>query len=102
MYIYYVAQMKLLLLLLVLLSLPSTTIGDVRKSGSGICHEQGVSPYYSYVGTKSLSEWLPPHHPYRCEYIKQFTLVKRQYRLDYPAAEQRIVNRLKRACGFTL
>jgi hypothetical protein len=53
-------------------------------------------------GAKSLSEWLPPHHPYRCEYIKKFTLIKQQYNLNYPPAEQRIVNRLKRACSLNI
>jgi hypothetical protein len=53
-------------------------------------------------GSKSLSEWLPPHHPYRCEYIKKFTSIKQQYNLSYPPAEQRIVNSLKRACGLNI
>lgn len=53
-------------------------------------------------GAKSSSEWLPPHHAYRCEYVKKFTLIKKQYNLSYPPAEQRIVNRLKRACGLNI
>jgi hypothetical protein len=53
-------------------------------------------------GSKSLSEWLPPHHPYRCEYIKKFTSIKQQYNLSYPPAEQRIVNSLKRSCGLNM
>ena len=51
-------------------------------------------------GAKSLSEWLPQNMQYRCEYIKRFTQVKNKYKLSYQANEQRVVNRLKKACGI--
>ncbi|KXI28975.1 HNH endonuclease family protein [Paraglaciecola hydrolytica] len=49
-------------------------------------------------GAKGLDEWLPPNHPYRCKYIARFNAVMAKYELAYIATEQRIVNRLVKAC----
>jgi hypothetical protein len=49
-------------------------------------------------GAKGLDEWLPPNHQYRCEYIARFNTVMAKYGLAYIASEQRIVNRLVKAC----
>jgi hypothetical protein len=50
-------------------------------------------------GAKGPSEWLPPHHQYRCEYIMLFNAVMDKYGLKYVPSEQRIVNRLVKACN---
>ncbi|MEP1444913.1 MAG: HNH endonuclease family protein [Paraglaciecola sp.] len=53
-------------------------------------------------GAKGLSEWLPPNHHYRCEYIAQFNKVMTKYNLTYAPSEQRIVKRLVKACNRTV
>jgi hypothetical protein len=50
-------------------------------------------------GAKGLSDWLPPNHQYRCEYITHFNRVMDKYDLAYIPSEQRIVNRLVKACS---
>lgn len=50
-------------------------------------------------GAKGLTEWLPPHHQYRCEYIGKFNAVMDKYGLSYIPSEQRIVNRMVKACA---
>jgi hypothetical protein len=50
-------------------------------------------------GAKGLDEWLPPNHTYRCEYITRFNAVMAKYELSYIAFEQRVVNRLVKACN---
>jgi len=50
-------------------------------------------------GAKGPDEWLPPNHQYRCEYITRFNNVMAKYDLAYIQSEQRIVNRLVKACG---
>jgi 5-methylcytosine-specific restriction endonuclease McrA len=49
-------------------------------------------------GAKGLTEWLPPNFPYRCEYIARFNAVMAKYELSYIPSEQRIVNRMVKAC----
>jgi hypothetical protein len=49
-------------------------------------------------GAKGIANWLPPNHPYRCEYIQHFNKVMSKYDLAYIPSEQRIVNRLVKAC----
>jgi hypothetical protein len=51
-------------------------------------------------GAKGIDEWLPPNNQYRCEYIKLFNNVMVKYDLAYIPSEQRIVNRLVKACGL--
>lgn len=50
-------------------------------------------------GAKGLDEWLPPNHPYRCEYIERFNRVMTKYALVFIPSEQRIVDRMVKACG---
>ncbi|KXI29468.1 hypothetical protein AX660_12445 [Paraglaciecola hydrolytica] len=50
-------------------------------------------------GAKGLDEWLPPNHQYRCEYISKFNAVMDNYGLNYIPAEQRIINKMVKACG---
>ena len=50
-------------------------------------------------GAKGLDEWLPPNLPYRCEYIGRFNRVMNKYALVFIPSEQRIVNRMVKACG---
>jgi hypothetical protein len=50
-------------------------------------------------GAKGLNDWLPPNHQYRCEYITHFNNVMSKYDLAFIASEQRIVNRLVKACN---
>ena len=49
-------------------------------------------------GAKGLTEWLPPSYPYRCEYISRFNAVMVKYELSYIPSEQRITNRMIKAC----
>jgi 5-methylcytosine-specific restriction endonuclease McrA len=49
-------------------------------------------------GAKGLTEWLPPNFSYRCEYIARFNAVMAKYELSYIQSEQRIVNRMVKAC----
>ena len=50
-------------------------------------------------GAKGPSEWLPPHHQYRCKYIAKFNAVMSTYGLSYISSEQRIVNSMIKACS---
>ena len=49
-------------------------------------------------GAKGPTDWLPPNFPYRCEYIARFNAVMAKYELSYIPSEQRIVNRMVKAC----
>lgn len=49
-------------------------------------------------GAKGIDEWLPPNHPYRCDYIAHFNAVMTKYGLTYIPSEQRIVNKMVDAC----
>jgi hypothetical protein len=49
-------------------------------------------------GAKGLDEWLPPNQSYRCEYIARFNSVMAQYELSYISSEQRIINKMVKAC----
>ena len=49
-------------------------------------------------GAKGPTDWLPPNYPYRCEYIARFNAVMVKYELSYIPSEQRIVNRMVKAC----
>lgn len=49
---------------------------------------------------KGLSEFLPPVHSYRCEYIERFNNVMTKYQLIYPSNELRVVTKLIAACGI--
>lgn len=50
-------------------------------------------------GAKGIHDWLPPNHQYRCKYIAHFNSVMGKYDLAYASSEQRIVNRLVKACN---
>jgi hypothetical protein len=50
-------------------------------------------------GAKGLDEWLPPNLPYRCEYITKFNAVMNKYKLSYIPSEQRVINRMVKACN---
>lgn len=50
-------------------------------------------------GAKGLPAWLPPNHQYRCQYIAHFNKIMNKYGLIYISSEQRIVNRLVKACA---
>jgi hypothetical protein len=49
-------------------------------------------------GAKGIDEWLPPSHQYRGEYIAMFNSIMAKYELKYIPAEQRIVNKMVKAC----
>lgn len=53
-------------------------------------------------GAKGPTEWLPSNFPYRCEYIARFNAVMAKYELSYIPSEQRIVNRMLKACENAL
>lgn len=50
-------------------------------------------------GAKGPDAWLPPNHPYRCQYIAHFNRVVEHYGLAYIPSEKRIVDRLVKACN---
>lgn len=50
-------------------------------------------------GAKGPTEWLPPHHPYRCDYLKKYIFIMDKYGLKFTAKEQRIVNKMLSACN---
>jgi hypothetical protein len=49
-------------------------------------------------GAKGLDEWLPPNHVYLCEYITHFNTVIAKYELSYIPSEQRVVDKMVKAC----
>ena len=49
-------------------------------------------------GAKGLDEWLPPNHKYRCQHIAHFNQVMDKYSLKFTPSEQRIVNKMIKAC----
>ncbi|MBS3798204.1 HNH endonuclease family protein [Pseudoalteromonas sp. BDTF-M6] len=50
-------------------------------------------------GAKGPTEWLPPKHDYRCEYLARFNAVMTKYRLNYTAQEQRTLTKMRSACS---
>lgn len=51
-------------------------------------------------GARGPTEWLPPNHAYRCEYLYRWQSVLNRYsRLHMESAEERIFNRQLEACG---
>jgi len=51
-------------------------------------------------GAAGPTEWMPPFHPRRCEYLEKFDYVMQKYELKYFQAEERIINRMKKACNL--
>lgn len=49
-------------------------------------------------GAKGLTQWLPPNHQYRCEYIAKFNAVMNKYDLSFIPSEKRIVDKMVAAC----
>ena len=49
-------------------------------------------------GAKGIDDWLPPNHQYRCQYILHFNHIMIKYDLEYNPSQQRIVNKLVKAC----
>ena len=50
-------------------------------------------------GAKGIDEWLPPNQSYRCKYIARFNAVMTKYGLKYVPSEQRLVNKMIKACN---
>ncbi|MEM0513929.1 HNH endonuclease family protein [Pseudoalteromonas sp. YIC-827] len=50
-------------------------------------------------GAKGPTEWMPPKHEYRCEYLARFNAVMNKYRLSYTAQEQRTLTKMTSACS---
>lgn len=50
-------------------------------------------------GAKGPTEWMPPNQTYRCEYLSRFNTMMRKYELSFTASEQRIVDKMMKACG---
>ncbi|OEE37335.1 hypothetical protein A1QO_03905 [Vibrio genomosp. F10 str. ZF-129] len=53
-------------------------------------------------GSKSAQgpdSWLPPYHPFRCDYIKSFDDNVQKYLLVYTAKEHRVISRMLAKCG---
>jgi endonuclease I len=53
-------------------------------------------------GAKGLDEWLPPNHAYRCEYIAHFNTVMMKYELSFIPSEQRVVDKMVKACASAI
>lgn len=49
-------------------------------------------------GAKGPTEWMPPRHEYRCEYLARFDGIMVKYGLNYPSSELRVVKRMRKAC----
>jgi hypothetical protein len=50
-------------------------------------------------GAKGPVEWMPPNHQYRCDYIVHFNKVMDKYELQFVPSDQRIVDRMVKACN---
>ncbi|WP_105255719.1 HNH endonuclease family protein [Pseudoalteromonas sp. T1lg75] len=50
-------------------------------------------------GAKGPTQWLPPKHEYRCEYLARFNAVMTKYRLTYSAQERRTLTKMTSACS---
>ena len=50
-------------------------------------------------GAKPPSEWMPPNHAYRCEYLEEWQVILNKYDLQMIASEQRIFNKQKKSCS---
>jgi len=49
---------------------------------------------------KGPAEWMPPNQQYRCEYLEKFDGIVLKYKLTYFTSEERVINRMKSACGL--
>lgn len=49
-------------------------------------------------GAKGPTEWMPPRHEYRCEYLALFDQVMVKYELAYTNSEFRVVQRMRQSC----
>ncbi len=50
-------------------------------------------------GNRGPTEWLPPNHAYRCDYLKEFGKVMDKYFLKMTASENRIYQKQLSACA---
>ena len=50
-------------------------------------------------GAAGPAEWMPPNHAYRCEYLTRFDTIMKKYQLTYFPSEQRVINRMFKACN---
>jgi len=59
-----------------------------------------VSKYLNrQKGAAGPTEWMPPNHKYRCEYLKSFDGVVQKYGLQYFPAEKRVIDKMLAACS---
>lgn len=50
-------------------------------------------------GDADAATWLPPHKPFRCQYVARQVAVKKKYRLWVTDAEKRAMNQVLQGCG---
>lgn len=50
-------------------------------------------------GAKPPSEWMPPNHRYRCQYLDEWQAILSKYDLAMIASEQRVFNKQLAACS---
>lgn len=51
-------------------------------------------------GSKGPTEWLPPNHAFRCDYLQLWVRVLNKYKdLKMTSQEQRVFNKQRKACG---
>ena len=50
-------------------------------------------------GAAGPTEWMPPNHAYRCEYLARFDAIMKKYQANYYPSEQRVINRMFKACN---
>ncbi|MCF2902489.1 HNH endonuclease family protein [Pseudoalteromonas sp. OFAV1] len=48
---------------------------------------------------KGPTDWMPPNHAFRCEYLKKFDYIMNKYDLTYSPSEKRTVSRMMSACN---
>ncbi|PWK52827.1 HNH endonuclease [Pleionea mediterranea] len=49
-------------------------------------------------GAKGPDLWMPPNHPFRCDYVKKFDFIVKKYELNYAPSEKRIIDRMITRC----
>ncbi len=50
-------------------------------------------------GAAGPTEWMPPNHKYRCEYLIRFDGVVKKYGLQYFSREKRVIDKMLAVCS---
>ncbi|WP_289083614.1 HNH endonuclease [uncultured Spongiibacter sp.] len=52
-------------------------------------------------GARGPTEWMPPNHSYRCEYLSRWVLVLKKYSLAMQPSENRVFQKQLSACSLS-